>query len=694
MALSPTTKAGLARFTGRRLARYIKLVFRTSRLVTEPADIDAFGREHAPCIVAMWHGQFLMIPCIDLIYTGPVAAMVARHGDAELIGEAIREFGTELIRGAGAGTRQKDRGGAQALRAAVKALNEGRVLCMTADVPPGPARVAGLGIVTLARVSGRPIMPLAAATSRYRALNTWSRMTINLPFSRLVYVAGTPIPVPRDADEATLEAKRREVEAALNAVTRRAYELAGADMARATPPAPASPDDPPAAARTQLKLYRAATSLLPAAAPILLTVRERQGKEDPLRRSERLGRPTMARPLGTLVWAHAASVGETNAVLPVIDAMSAARPDLRFLLTTGTVTSAGLAAQRLKDNALHQYVPLDAPRFIERFLAHWQPDLAILVESEIWPNTILALHERRIPLALVNARMSPRSFRRWSRRPGLAQPIFNRFDLVLTQSEVLMRRFKELGARRVLTAGNLKIDSPPPPVDATALDRLKVALAGRPLWLAASTHPGEETIVAEAHRLLAARLPGVCTLLAPRHPERGSQIAEDLRARGLKVELRSSGALPGAETDVYLCDTIGELGTLYALSPIAFIGGSLVPHGGQNPIEAVRHGAAVLAGPNIANFQDIHRALLRRKGTVEVQDAGTLAAAVERLSGDAAERARQNADATAAIDGLAGALTRTVEALLDLIDRRPPRGAGEARTAVDVASAEEPPHAA
>ena len=668
MALSPTTKARLAGATGRRLARYIKYVFRTSKLVTEPADIDAYGREHAPCIVAMWHGQFLMIPCIDLIYTGPVAAMVAKHGDAELIGEAIRDFGTELIRGAGAGTRSKDRGGAQALRAAIKALDDGRVLCMTADVPPGPARIAGLGIVTLARMSGRPIMPLAAATSRYRALPTWSRMTINLPHSRLAYVAGPVIHVPREADEATLEGKRREVEEALNAATKRAYELVGADPTRATPPPPPDPNAPPAAPGGKLRLYRGATALLPAAAPALLAFRSRQGKEDPRRRGERLGLASMARPEGPVVWAHAASVGETNAVLPVIEAMTAARPDLRFLLTTGTVTSAQIAEQRLKDNALHQYVPLDAPSYMARFLDHWRPDLALLVESEIWPNTILALHERGIPLALVNARMSGRSFRRWSRAPSMSRPIFNRFALVLTQSEPLTRRFAELGARRVVTAGNLKVDSPPPPVDALALSSLMAALAGRPAWLAASTHPGEEAIVGDAHLALRDRLPGVVTLLAPRHPERGGAIADELAAKGLRVVRRSSGTLPDAATDIYLCDTIGELGTLYSAAPVALVGGSLVPHGGQNPIEPVRLGSAVLTGPHRHNFDDIHKALMRRKAAIEVKDAAEIADAVARLAGDEAARARMTATATLALESLAGALSRTVDSLLALLE--------------------------
>ncbi len=283
----------------------------------------------------------------------------------------------------------KDRGGAYALRQAVRALKDGYSLVMTADVPPGPARRAGIGIVMIARLSGRPIVPCAAATSRFRALNTWSRMTINLPGSKLAYVAGDPIWVPHDAGEAELEFARVQVERALNAATARAYEIVGADLKRVTPPNLGDPTSPPADPDFRLKVYRTGMSLLRPVAPLILKMRERSGKEDARRRGERLGQANVARPNGVLCWFHAASVGETNAVLPVIEALGAARPDLNFLLTTGTVTSAGLAERRLGPRAVHQYVPLDAPEYAARFLQHWQPDLAVFTESEIWPSLIL-----------------------------------------------------------------------------------------------------------------------------------------------------------------------------------------------------------------------------------------------------------------------------------------------------------------
>jgi 3-deoxy-D-manno-octulosonic-acid transferase len=663
MARSPDTTRKLNRLAGRALAGMISLVKRTSRAVYEPENaLVRLAGDH-PCIVAVWHGQFMMSSGFRPSPETKVAAMVARHGDAELIGAAMARFGVELIRGAGAGGRRKDRGGAYALRQAVRYLKDGYSIVMTADVPPGPARRAGMGIVMMARLSGRPIVPCAAATSRFKSLNTWSRMTINLPGSKLAYVAGDPIWVPPDAGETELEVARVQLERALNAATARAYEIAGADLARATPHG-TDADAPPAAPDFRLKAYRTSMSLLRPFTPLLLKLRERSGKEDPRRRGERLGIASMARPNGVLCWVHAASVGETNAVLPVIEALGSARPDLNFLLTTGTVTSAGLAGRRLGPRAVHQYVPLDAPEYAARFLEHWKPDLAVFTESEIWPSLILETAARHIPIALVNGRLSHRSRRRWQRNKTTAMPLFGRFNIVLAQNDRLATGFSALGARNVHSVGNLKIDAPPPPVDLNELERLKTALGERPVFAAASTHEGEEETIAAAHRALTRQFENLCTIIAPRHPERGTALAETLKNLGFNVAQRSLGAVPGPRTDIYIADTIGELGTLYALAPVAFIGGSLIDRGGQNPIEAVRHGVAVLTGPHWQNFRDAYRTLLRHDGAIEIKSSADIAAAVTKLFESPAELQRMRAGATQALSTLSGALDKTVAALL------------------------------
>ncbi|MGE3229223.1 MAG: glycosyltransferase N-terminal domain-containing protein [Hyphomicrobium sp.] len=646
----------------------MRFVRSTSEVVVDPPHAVSLANESHPFILAMWHGQFVLQPTLH-DFNGRefrVAAIAARHDDASAIRVLLSQFDIAVVQGAGANERKRDRGGVYALRAAVRLLKSGSTFSMTADIPPGPARKGGTGIVTIAKFARRPILPFAVATSRFIALPTWSRMTINLPYSKLAYVIGEPIWVPEDADEAALEAARRKVEDGLNAVTERAYKLVGADIRRVTPRS-AWGVKGPAPEGLALKAYRGATAAIGLGAPLLLNLRGRQGKEDATRRGERYGQASLPRPEGPLLWMHAASVGETNAVLPVIERLLAARDDLSVLLTTGTLTSAALAKRRLPPRALHQYIVLDVPEYVRAFLDHWKPDAGVFVESEIWPNLIVEASRRGVALALINARMSSRSARRWRWLSGVSLPLFSRFDLVLAQNELLARTLKKLGARRAEAVGNLKIDAPPPVVDAVELDRLKAALDGRPTLVAASTHDPEEETVAEAHRLIAGKLPRFCTIIAPRHPGRGKAVATMLRGKGLAVAVRSAGERPGPDTDVFVVDTIGELGTLFALTDIAFIGGSLIPHGGQNPVEAIGHGAVVLTGPHWTNFRDFYRALLRHNGAREVRSAEELASAVVELVTEEGKLADMRAGAKAALEQLSGALDRTVEALLGML---------------------------
>jgi 3-deoxy-D-manno-octulosonic-acid transferase len=666
MAQSPQQESRLGRWAGSIGARYIRFVRSSSTVIMEPEDPLPQAIALHPYIFAMWHGQFVLMPTL---HGGafPVSAIAARHGDAALIRTLLGEFDIEVVQGAGAQGRKRDRGGASALRTALRLLKKGSTFSMTADIPPGPARVAGEGIVTLSKFSGRPIVPFAVATSRFIVLPTWSRMTINLPFSKLAYVMGEPIWVPQEAGEEQIRAYTGVVAAELNRVTERAYALVGADIRRVTPRGASGGESGPAPEGRAIKFYRGATTVFGVVAPVLLAVRGWQGKEETGRRGERYGRASLPRPDGPLMWVHAASVGETNAVLPVIERLLADRPDLSVLLTTGTLTSAALAKRRLPPRALHQYIVLDVPEYVRAFLDHWKPDLGVFAESEIWPNLILEASRHSIPLALVNARMSARSAKRWRRLRGFSLPLFSRFDLILAQNDSLERNLTRLGGRRVLAVGNLKVDAPPPVVDVVELDRLRKALDRRPVLVAASTHDPEEATVAEAHKLIASRIPGFCTIIAPRHPGRGKAVADMLRAKGLGVRMRSAGELPDAQTDIYVADTIGELGTLYALTDVAFIGGSLIKHGGQNPVEAIGHNAVVLTGPHWTNFRDFYRALLRHKGAREVSSAEDLALAVEQILTQDGELNLMRDRAKTALESLGGALERTVEELKTLL---------------------------
>jgi 3-deoxy-D-manno-octulosonic-acid transferase len=660
MANSQNRARLIDRMAGSMLASYVRFVRRTSDGVPEMDAVIAENVKHHPCIIAMWHGEFMLLPLIKPADRA-VDVMLARHSDAEFLGEALKRFGMDLIRGAGAAGRNKDRGGSHAYRAAIQALREGRAVAMTADVPGGVARRAGPGIIMAAKQSGKAILPVAIATKRYVALNTWSRMTVNLPFSRIGFAVGPLVHVSREATQEELEAQRQAVEGSLNLATELAYQRAHSDPARATPGAARAKSGEVGA---RLKVYRKLTSMARPVAPLLLGLRERRGKEDPLRRHERLGRPTLPRPAGRLAWFHAASVGETNAILPLMAALAEERPSLSFLLTSGPVTSAALAAQRVGPRTIHQFAPLDAPEYVRGFLDHWRPDLAVFTESEIWPNLILESSGRGIPLALINGRMTKRSFRKWRRNPGLAHPLFSRFALVLAQNDGLARRFTELGAPSAIAAGNLKVDAPPPPVDGAELARLRPVFDGRPLWVAASTHEGEDAIIADAHRALVSSVPNLCTIIAPRHPERGGAITQMLKSRGMRVARRSLGDLPDRASDAYVADTIGELGMLYKLAPVAFIGGSLVDRGGQNPIEAVRQGAVVLVGPHWQNFDDAYTALIKNRGAIVVHSAEEMANAARGLLSNEAELGDMRSRASAALATISGALPRTIEALL------------------------------
>lgn len=388
-------------------------------------------------------------------------------------------------------------------------------------------------------------------------------------------------------------------------------------------------------------LYRGVTTLALPLIECYLARRRAAGREDPARADERRGRTGLARPAGTVVWLHAASVGESLSALCLIERILDEHPAWHLLMTTGTVTSARLLATRLPPRAIHQYVPVDRPKWVCRFLDHWRPDLALWMESEFWPNLVGATQDRGIPMILVNARISLKSFAGWRRWPGMIRPLLAGFAMLLAQDEDEAGRLRALGALSVKVPGNLKFAASALPVDEDALGHMLGACAGRPLWLAASTHPGEEAIAGQVHQRLRDAHPGLLTVIAPRHPSRGSAIAHDLADGGLTIARRSLDQPITPETEIYVADTLGEFGLLYRLSPVAFVGGSLVPHGGQNVLEAARLGAAVIHGPHMGNFRAAIAQLHAAGGAIEIADAEGLGDAVAGLLADPVARDRQ-----------------------------------------------------
>ena len=334
-----------------------------------------------------------------------------------------------------------------------------------------------------------------------------------------------------------------------------------------------------------------------------------------------------------------------------------------MLLTTGTVTSARVMEDRLPEGVTHQFAPLDAPAYVRRFLDHWEPDIALFAESELWPNMILETDARGVPLVLVNARVSERSYLRWRRFPKTIQAILGAVDLCLAQSPADATRLMDLGAARVQVAGNLKYDVPALPADPTQLARLRALIGARPVWLAASTHAGEEEIALAAHCGLLDRFPNLLTIVAPRHPERGGQIAAMARQYGVPASQRSSGGIPGPETQFYVADTIGEMGLFYRLCGIVFLGKSLAGEGGQNPIEPVKLGAAILHGPNVSNFADVYAAFDSEQGAIQVQDVESLAAALAALLNDARRLRATARAASETVQRLGGACDAIMQAI-------------------------------
>lgn len=367
-----------------------------------------------------------------------------------------------------------------------------------------------------------------------------------------------------------------------------------------------------------LALYAAATGLTEPLAPGLLARRAARGKEDPTRMAERLGHASLARPPGPLVWLHGVSVGESLSLLPLAQALNI--PGRTLLVTSGTRTSAELLATRLPHGVIHQYAPVDGPAAVRRFLDHWRPDTGVLVESELWPNLILAAKARGVKLALVSARMTQASAERWARAPRAARALLSAFDLILPQEAQTEGRLERLGARTGPPL-NLKMVGEPLPYDPAELARLKAAIGPRKVVLAASTHPGEEEIIARAFRAA-----GVDALLvvAPRHPERGEAVAGLLATQGFKTARRSAGEPLTADTQAYVADTLGEMGLFFRAAEVAVMGGSFVPEiGGHNPLEPARLGVPILTGPHAFNAAAIYAEMFIEVAAIET-DAATL----------------------------------------------------------------------
>ncbi len=389
-----------------------------------------------------------------------------------------------------------------------------------------------------------------------------------------------------------------------------------------------------------LKTYSAVTRIVAPALPLWLKRRVAKGKEDPARIGERQGIASKPRPQGKLVWLHAASVGESQMLMPVILRILSENPNFHIVMTTGTITSAELLAGQLPRNAVHQYAPADHPKAVKNFLNHWQPDLAIFAESELWPNMIMQTKARNIPLALINARMSAASIERWGKRgkkSGAA--LLACFDLILAADTATANGLTWLSGREIEAAGNLKDAAPALTAHKDELKKLKAALGRRPIWCAASTHAGEEELISAAALEIKSQKPNALLILAPRHPERAAEVKDIFTKAGLNVLRYSSNTTPNDKADVYLVDQIGKMGLVYSLSNIAFIGGSLLDGlSGHNPLEPARLDCAVITGTHISSFADTYMSMLAFEAADRVLSPEELAPAILKYMQDTKAR--------------------------------------------------------
>ena len=359
--------------------------------------------------------------------------------------------------------------------------------------------------------------------------------------------------------------------------------------------------------------------------PLYLQMRVWRGKEEVERLQERYGKSILKRPMGKLIWIHAASVGESLSTLPLIDLLVEHDKKTHVLVTTGTISSAKLMKERLPDRAFHQYAPIDHSKYVRNFFNYWNPDIGIWTESEFWPNLVVEAKNHGVPIGLINGRISDKSFKGWKRLGKMISIIIRNFDFCLGQTENDTRRLGILGAKKYEYLGNLKFSSPPLPVNKQELLHLSAQIQDRPCWLAASTHKGEEEIVAHVHQKLKASYNSILTVIVPRHPERGDEIFETLRQyNNFKISRRSLSNSINSDTDIYLADTIGELGLFFSLSKITFMGKSLVPLGGQNPIEPLKLGSSVIHGPHMSNFTEIVKELSKFDCAVQIDNSNQL----------------------------------------------------------------------
>ena len=564
----------------RLLRLWLGLCLRSTRwqVSGSPRAVETLLTPQNGAVVAFWHRSLTLSPALWFWARSQeprlqLRVLISRNPDGMLIADVVRPWGIIGIHGSSS-KNGRNKGGAAVLRTALKELQGGAIVGITPDGPRGPAEHVQPGAVALSRLAGCAVVPVGMACTSLR-LPSWDGLAFPLPFGRGALILGEPLFQPGAPD----------LQNALNTLSGRAESIQRHHQSGVSE-----------------HLWRLTGTLLAPALTVMLRIRLQKGRELPDRLRERMGLGDTRRPAGRILWLHAASVGETLCALPLAEALLDARPELTLLFTTATVTGSEIVARHpfFGKRIIHRFIPHDVPRWLRRFLNLWQPEGAVFVESELWPGIIAACSDRNIPVMLVNGRLSDRSSRRWDRLRGPARRMMGRLSWVAARGPEDAARFRALGASPVYEDGDLKQDAPPLPYDEAEYNRLKALFGERPIFVAASTHPGEENLVLQAAESARTLQPDLLTILVPRHPTRGAELAERF-----SLPRRSSGQDPTPQTPVWLADTLGELGLFYRLADRCFLGNSLIGKGGgHNPFEPLRLGVPTATGPKMENWRE------------------------------------------------------------------------------------------
>ncbi|MBS1090504.1 DUF374 domain-containing protein [Gluconobacter sp. Dm-74] len=564
----------------RLLRLWLGLCLRSTRwqVSGSPRAVETLLTPQNGAVVAFWHRSLTLSPALWFWARSQeprlqLRVLISRNPDGMLIADVVRPWGIIGIHGSSS-KNGRNKGGAAVLRTALKELHSGAIVGITPDGPRGPAEHVQPGAVALSRLAGCAVVPVGMACTSLR-LPSWDGLAFPLPFGRGALILGEPLFQPGASD----------LQNALNTLSGRAESIQRHHQSGVSE-----------------HLWRLTGTLFAPALTVMLRIRLQKGRELPDRLRERMGLGNTRRPAGRILWLHAASVGETLCALPLAEALLDARPELTLLFTTATVTGSEIVARHplFGKRIIHRFIPHDVPRWLRRFLNLWQPEGAVFVESELWPGIIAACSDRDIPVMLVNGRLSDRSSQRWGRLRAPARRMMGRLSWVAARGPEDAARFRALGAAPVYEDGDLKQDAPPLPYDEAEYNRLKALFGERPIFVAASTHPGEEDLVLQAAESARTLQPDLLTILVPRHPARGAELAERFQ-----LPRRSAGEEPTPQTPVWLADTLGELGLFYRLADRCFLGNSLTGKGGgHNPFEPLRLGTPTATGPKMENWRE------------------------------------------------------------------------------------------